>query len=57
VIFFAVPIESFDKQVIKEHKKYFQNRDHLLIDVLSVRNPAKIFKTITLKKYKNTKRF
>lgn len=43
VIFFAVPISSFEK-VISLHKKYFQDH-HLLIDVLSVKmHPAKIFK-------------
>lgn len=42
VIFYAVPIESFD-QVITDHKKYFRN-NHLLIDVLSVKmHPAKVF--------------
>ena len=42
VIFYAVPIESF-KQVIAEHKKYFQER-HLLLDVLSVKmHPAGVF--------------
>lgn len=41
VIFFAVPISSFEK-VISNHKKYF--KDHLLIDLLSVKiHPAKIF--------------
>jgi len=43
VIFYAVPIESFE-QVISEHKKYFRE-NHLLIDVLSVKmHPAKVFK-------------
>lgn len=43
VIFFAVPISSFEK-VIASHKKYF-TKDHLLIDVLSVKmHPAKVFK-------------
>jgi len=42
VIFYAVPIESFE-QVIANHKKYFNDK-HLLIDVLSVKMyPAKIF--------------
>ena len=42
-IFYAVPIESFEK-VIAAHKKYFQSW-HLLIDVLSVKlHPSKIFK-------------
>ncbi len=42
VIFYAVPISSFEK-VISTHKKYFK-KDHLLIDVLSVKlHPAKIF--------------
>lgn len=42
VIFYAVPIESFE-QVIADHKKYFQER-HLLIDVLSVKmHPARVF--------------
>lgn len=42
IIFFAVPISSFEK-VILDHKKYF--KDHLLIDLLSVKiHPAKIFK-------------
>lgn len=41
VIFFAVPISSFEK-VIKEHRKYF-GKKHLLIDVLSVKlHPAKV---------------
>ena len=35
VIFFAVPIDAFER-VIKDHKKYFQPRQ-LLIDVLSVK--------------------
>lgn len=40
-IFYAVPIVVFES-VIKSHKKYF--RDHLLIDVLSVKQyPEKIF--------------
>ena len=38
VIFFAVPIESFER-VVREHKKYFNHR-HLLIDVLSVKMHA-----------------
>lgn len=43
VIFYAVPIGSFEK-VIATHKKYFRN-NHLLIDVLSVKmHPAKVFK-------------
>lgn len=43
VIFFAVPISSFEK-VISQHKKYFQDQ-HVLIDVLSVKmHPARIFK-------------
>jgi prephenate dehydrogenase len=43
VIFYSVPIESFE-QVIADHKKYFKD-DHLLIDVLSVKlHPEKIFK-------------
>ena len=42
VIFYAIPIESFEK-VISSHKKYFEDR-HLLIDVLSVKmHPARIF--------------
>ena len=42
VIFYAVPIESFD-QVIANHKRYFRD-NHLLIDVLSVKlHPAKVF--------------
>lgn len=42
VIFYAVPIESFE-EVITTHRKYFQDR-HLLIDVLSVKmHPAKVF--------------
>jgi prephenate dehydrogenase len=41
VIFLAVPIQSFES-VIKDHKKYFEDR-HLLIDVLSVKlHPAKV---------------
>ncbi len=41
VIFYAVPISSFEK-VISEHKKYFEPR-HLLVDVLSVKmHPAKV---------------
>ena len=40
VIFYCVPISSFEK-VIAEHKKHFKN--HLLIDVLSVKShPAKV---------------
>lgn len=43
VIFYAVPIESFEK-VISEHRKYFEKR-HLLIDTLSVKmHPAEVFK-------------
>lgn len=43
VIFFAVPISSFEG-VINSHRKYF-NKNHLLIDVLSIKmHPAKIFK-------------
>lgn len=43
VIFFAVPISSFEN-VIKSHKKYFKE-NHLLIDVLSVKmHPAQVFK-------------
>ncbi len=43
VIFYCVPISVFE-EVIRTHKKYFQNQ-HLLIDVLSVKmHPAKIFK-------------
>lgn len=43
VIFFAVPISSFES-VVSTHKKYFTT-DHILIDVLSVKMyPAKIFK-------------
>lgn len=43
VIFFAVPISSFEK-VIRDHRKYFQD-SHLLIDVLSVKvHPANVFK-------------
>jgi len=42
VIFFAVPISSFES-VIKLHKKYFKE-NHLLIDVLSVKmHPKKVF--------------
>jgi prephenate dehydrogenase len=42
VIFYAVPISSFEK-VISSHKKYFRP-EHLLIDVLSVKmHPAKVF--------------
>lgn len=42
VIFFAVPIASFE-EVIKEHQKYFRD-DHVLIDVLSVKmHPKDIF--------------
>lgn len=42
VIFYAVPIESFE-EVIASHRKYFQDH-HLLIDVLSVKmHPAKVF--------------
>jgi len=42
VIFFAVPISSFES-VIKSHKKYFKE-NHLLVDVLSVKmHPKKIF--------------
>ena len=43
VIFFAVPISSFET-VISTHKKHFTN-NHVLIDVLSVKmHPAQIFK-------------
>lgn len=43
VIFYAVPISIF-ADVVATHKKYFQ-KDHLLIDVLSVKmHPAKVFK-------------
>jgi len=43
VIFFAVPIQTFE-EVIQEHKKFFLP-EHILIDVLSVKTyPAKIFK-------------
>lgn len=43
IIFFAVPISSFEK-VISQHKKYFKDR-HLLIDVLSVKvYPGNVFK-------------
>lgn len=42
VIFFAVPISSFES-VIKSHKKHFKD-NHLLIDVLSVKmHPKKVF--------------
>ena len=42
VIFFAVPISSFE-QVIKLHKKHFRE-NNLLIDVLSVKmHPKKVF--------------
>lgn len=42
VIFYAVPIESFE-QVIASHKKHFRE-GHLLIDVLSVKlHPTKVF--------------
>ena len=42
VIFFAVPISTFES-VIKKHKKYFKE-SQLLIDVLSVKmHPKKIF--------------
>ncbi len=42
VIFFAVPISSFES-VIKEHTKYFR-QEHLLVDVLSVKvYPATVF--------------
>lgn len=42
VIFFAVPISSFDS-VIKQHKKYFQE-EQLLVDVLSVKiHPKNVF--------------
>ncbi|MDO8522224.1 MAG: prephenate dehydrogenase/arogenate dehydrogenase family protein [bacterium] len=41
VIFYAVPIESFE-QIISEHKKYFE-KQHLLIDTLSVKmHPASV---------------
>lgn len=44
VIFFAVPIASFE-EVIKEHKKYFRP-EQVLIDVLSVKmHPRDIFET------------
>ena len=43
VIFYAVPIESFEK-IISSHRKYFGKR-HLLIDTLSVKmHPAKVLK-------------
>lgn len=42
VIFFCVPISSFEK-VIKEHQKYF-SKHHVLIDVLSVKlHPQEVF--------------
>jgi len=42
VIFFAVPIESFES-VIRAHKKYFKP-EHLLVDVLSVKlHSQKVF--------------
>ncbi|MBI2597273.1 prephenate dehydrogenase/arogenate dehydrogenase family protein [Candidatus Daviesbacteria bacterium] len=42
VIFFCVPISSFE-QVISSHKKYFRE-NQLLIDVLSVKmHPARVF--------------
>lgn len=42
VIFYCVPIESFES-VIKEHKKYF-SPNHLLIDTLSVKeHPKQVF--------------
>jgi len=41
-IFYAIPISAFE-EVIRTHKKYFQNH-HLLIDVLSVKlHPLKVF--------------
>lgn len=47
VVFFAVPIEKFEK-VIVEHKKYFKE-SNLLVDVLSVKlHPQKV-----LEKYLN----
>lgn len=43
VIFFAVPISSFET-VISQHKKYFKDH-HILIDVLSVKmHPANVFR-------------
>jgi len=43
VIFYAVPIESFES-VIKSHRRFFRAH-HLLIDVLSVKEyPERIFK-------------
>ena len=46
VIFYAVPIESFEK-IISGHRKHFEKR-HLLIDTLSVKmHPAKVFKKST----------
>jgi len=45
VVFYAVPISSFEK-VLKSHQKYFKD-DHLLIDVLSVKvYPKKVFEKI-----------
>lgn len=45
VIFYATPIETFDK-VIASHRKYFKD-DHLLIDCLSVKlHPAQSLKNI-----------
>lgn len=42
VIFYAVPISAFE-QVIASHKIFFR-KDHVLIDVLSVKlHPAKVF--------------
>lgn len=42
VIFYAIPIEDFEK-TIAAHKKYFRP-EHLLIDVLSVKmHPKKVF--------------
>ena len=44
VIFFAVPISSFES-IIKAHKKYFK-KNHLLIEVLSVKvHPKKVLET------------
>lgn len=41
IVFYCVPIESFER-IIKLHKKHYN--DHLLIDVLSVKeHPKKIF--------------
>lgn len=50
VIFFAIPISSFEK-VIASHKKYFK-KGQLLIDVLSVKmHPAKVFRKYLDKNY------